>query len=799
MMGYQLSNFLSETPVPVELAAQLEATSLEGSTARLKIGTLRFTPVMHNYYGTLSETVQTDPTPGATASLQLDFCTPEIVRLRYAPGGTVPENATPMVVGSFTDPVAVTMRKTETSVTFETAALRIVFAREPFQISIYNLDGKLLWETRPLDLAPLRRPANQWSVWQQRWIFMHRYAYPLGIADHGDTRAAFVSVDLRHDEHIYGFGESFGRLDKRETFQKLWIEEAYNNYAAPSYKRVPFYMSTRGLGVYLNTSNYVGANVGDRDHTALSLTVRDTTFFDLYLIYGPTLKDILPRYTSITGAPAVPPKWSFGLWMGRISYNQQTQVETVAAELRARHIPCDVIHIDTDWYEHDWECDLKFSPTKFPDPAGMLAKLRALGLRVSLWQWPNMVITSEMFAEGLAGGYLAKRGNGKPYINTGFENDAGFIDYSNPEAVQWVQAKFRELFALGVAAIKTDFGEGAAPDAIYHSGKGAAMHNLYPLLYNKAIFEVTEEVWGKGIVWSRSAWAGSQRYPVHWNGDGIARWQDLPAVLRSILNFGLSGFPFYSHDIGGFNGIPDPELYIRWAQLGLFTSHARAHGNPPREPWLYGEQAETIFRQYDELRYRLMPYIYSEAVLCGQTSTPLLRPLLLDYPEDQTVYGVDDEYLFGRSLLVAPILTSDKQRHAYLPPGQWVNYWSKETVEGEQWIEIDAPLDMLPLYVRGGAILPYAPLMQYVDETPLDPLTVEIYAPASFESYTIYEEDGSWVAVAYRDIGQGLAVEVCHARGEVEVVVYWGDGSTVTERVPSGGTIVFIPHASTHQ
>ncbi|KAA3661017.1 MAG: alpha-xylosidase, partial [Chloroflexi bacterium] len=486
-----------------------------------------------------------------------------------------------------------------------------------------------------------------------------------------------------------------------------------------------------------------------------------------------TLKEILPGYTAVTGNPAVPPKWSFGLWMARISYSTQKQVEKVAADLRKHQIPCDVIHIDTDWYENDWECDLKFGKSKFPNPSDLMTELREQGFRVSLWQWPNMMLTSPMYKEGREGGYLVKKANGEPYHFTGFGPDAGMLDYSNPETVAWVKEKFRDLFRQGVAAIKTDFGEGLPPDGVYHSVPGESMHNLYPLLYNEAVFGVTEEMVGesKGIVWSRSAWAGSQRYPVHWSGDGVARYEDLACVLRAALSFGLSGFPFYSHDIGGFSGVPSPELYVRWAQLGMFGSHVRCHGAPPREPWAYGAEAERIFRQYDDLRYRLMPYIYSEAVKCGYTSLPMMRPLVLDYQDDPNTYTIDDQFLFGSSLLVAPILDETNQRRVYLPEGEWVNFWSKEILSGGKWLTADAPLDIMPLYVKAGTILPLGPKMQYVDERPLDPLTLEIHAPAATGQLTIHDEDRPDIEVSYRREGDKLHVDVSDTPGQVNVVV----------------------------
>ena len=776
---YELPAFLGRT-VPVEFASRLAGFEMgEGeASVVLRCATGRYEPEVYDYYGTRCETLFRSPGRGEEATLRLDFETDEILRLRYAPGPAVPENDTPMVVGRFGGPTKLRVTEDDERVSFETAAIRVVVEREPLRLVVYDLAGRVVWATKPVDIEPMRRSERQWDPDQERWLFLHRYAYPPGVAPGGagERPQAFASFDLRHDERVYGFGEGYGPLDRRGTRQKLWLQEAFSNASPASYKQVPFYLSSRGYGLFVNTSNALNFRVGELDHTAVSVTVEDAGFLDIYLVYGPSPEEILPRYTRITGQPAVPPKWTFGLWMSRITYSRQDEVEAVARKLRERRIPCDVLHLDTGWFAKESVSDLKFSEERFPDPAAMTEGLGDQGFRVSVWQWPNMVTDSEMFTEGRDGGYLAQRANGKPYLATGYDNDAGFIDYSNPEAVEWVKEKFRDLFRMGVAAVKTDFGEGAPAGAFYHGVPGEAMHNLYPLLYNRAVTEVTEEFAGagKGVVWSRSAWAGSQRYPVHWSGDGVARFEDLACVLRAALSFGMSGFPFYSHDIGGFVGVPSPELYVRWAQLGFFSSHARLHGAPPREPWEFGQMAEDVFRFYDELRYRLMPYIWSEAVECGLTSLPMIRPLFLDCGEDPNTHRIEDQYLFGRNLLVAPVLDEGHHRALYLPRGRWVDYWTKEVLEGGRWISRDAPLDTLPLYVRAGTVVPHGPLTQYVDESPLDPLTLEVYLPASEGSYTVRDEDRPDIPVRYAREGDALPIGVGPAPGAVELVVYGG-------------------------
>jgi len=804
---HEIPTFLPES-LPVELIASLEDIQQRGISILLSCRASRYKPEMHNFYGTNCEVTFQAAEPGAAMAVRLDFCTPEIMRVRCCPGNDVAEHNTPMVIGKFDQPVAVQMQQDEQRITLETSALRVVILREPWQMLVYDHEGRQVWATRPVDIEPLRRPAVQWNPAQERWLFLHRYAYPCGVHS-GDRQVSFASFDLHYDEHIYGLGEDFGRLDKRNIQRHLWLQEGFGNASPAAYKQTPFYMSSRGYGLFVNTSNAAHFNVGSLDHTALSVIVEDTNLLDFYLIYGPTFKDILPRYTAITGAPAVPPLWSFGLWMGRITYNSQQQVEQVAKELREHRIPCDVIHIDTGWYETEWVCDLEFSSQRFPDPKAMLGRLRQQGFRVCLWQLPNLVIESSLFLDAAEKGYLARRPYGKPYLFSGFLNDAGIIDYSNPEAVAWIKAKFTQLFESGVSVIKADFGEGAPPAALYHDTPGEAMHNLFPLLYNQAVFEATEAYHGKGqaLIWGRSAWAGSQRYPVHWSGDGIARYEDLACVLRSALSFGLSGFPFYSHDVGGFSGLPSPDLYARWIQLGVFSSHVRCHGQPPREPWEYGEQTETIFRKYLELRYRLLPYIYSEALECGRTSLPMLRSLALEYQNDPTTYHIEDQYLFGGSLLVAPILDETGRRKVYLPAGGWIDYWNKTLLHGPAWIEVVAPLDILPLYVKAGALIPYGPAMQYVGEKSCDPLTLELYAPVGEGGYIVQDDELGEIPIRYQQDGERLVIHTARTLGEIQINLYgqqphWAtvdDRALELKSLPHGGWNACFDGKTAHQ
>ena len=792
---HELRPFLGEV-AQVDLVARLASLRVEDAAVVMRCGTDRYTPLLQDYYGTVSETVFTAPDPGDDATVQVDFWSSSLLRVRFAPGDVVPDSPlppvpgfesslSPMVTGSPDQGVSLHVDELDDRVVICSETLELTVMRDPWRLELRSrLDRSLVWATRPVDIPGLRRARNQWNPPEQRWIFLHRYAYPLGVTRGGSRRAAFASFDLRHDERVVGFGESFGRLDKAGTSQELWLQEAFGNASPAAYKQVPWYVSDRGYGLLLHTSNALRVDVGSREHTVLSLTVDDTAALDWFVVVGKPAAAI-QGYTRLTGAPAVPPRWSFGFWLGRITFSRQDEVEAVAAQLRKRRIPCDVVHIDTGWFAIDYVCDLKFSPERFPDPSAMTRRLAEQGIKVCLWQWPNYTVSSPLFDEGVAGGYLAKRPSGHTYTFAGgYGEDAALIDFSNPRAVGWYQEQLRALFDLGIAAIKVDYGEGAPPDAVYAGVPSESMHNLYPLLYQNAVWQVAAEASarpespdGGPVIWARAGWAGSQRYPVHWSGDGVARFEDLACVLRAGLSIGLSGFPFYSHDVGGFSGNPSEELWVRWVQLGAFSSHIRAHGSPPREPWAYGDAGEELTRRYLELRSRLLPYLWTEAVRAAQTSLPIMRAMLVEFPDDPVAWSVDDQYLFGSSILVAPVLEEGATRRTvWLPPGEWFDFWTGERLVGPCHIDAEAALDVLPLFVRGGAVLPMGPVSQHVDEFACDPLELHTYGLRRDGEQQFQVGGATTVDVTWTIRGDGSPdVTWAGAPGEVRVFVHGGN------------------------
>lgn len=750
-LPFDLDQFAQDYDKPLQLVTRAHVLSQGTYSVTLRGDTTRFFRQYRDRYGTHVE-IACPSGAGTPVMMQVEFCTPEIVRVRMQVGRgeqliPLPANQTPMVVNDFaTRGFPVAMAYEGRTLVMQSSALRVTLTLDPWQMTFTDSDGQPLFRTLPAAVfqhPPTGESHRDGNSITDAWPWFFRGLFPLGFVRDDATQLTqvFETATLWHDEHFYGFGEKFSPLDKRGQSIPLWHANATGNTWPQSYKNIPFFVSTRGYGLFINSAYPIHYHLGDRSHTRYSIHVQHD-LLDYYFIYGPRIKDIVPRYTTITGAPSLPPLWSFGLWMSRMSYNSQAQVESIAEQLRAYDIPCDVIHIDTDWFERPWVNDLKFSSERFPDPAGMVRRLHEQGFRVTLWQLPYISTESCLYAEGIQEGFFAQAPDGSPYHIDGFFGPAAVIDFSNPKAVRWYQSKIRPLLEMGIAAIKTDFGEGAPPDARYAEVDGLAMHNLYPLLYNRAIFEITQETTGEGIVWGRSAYAGSQRYPVHWGGDPASLWDDLGNLWHGGLGLGLCGFPFWSVDIGGFAGTPSPELYIRWAEAGLFVTHPRAHGPIQREPWAFGERALHVFRHYAKLRYRLMPYVWSSAVKSVETSLPVMRPLVLDWQDDPTTFTIDDEWLFGEWLLVAPVLDERDWRLIYLPEGQWFDFWSNEIVNGPRWIRRNAPLEVLPLYVRAGAILPLAPDMAHTGEKPWDPLTLAIY-PSGESEFVLVDKDGA--------------------------------------------------------
>ena len=533
-----------------------------------------------------------------------------------------------------------------------------------------------------------------------------------------ETERATISFRCLPDECFAGTGERFRKLDlSGQTFQlKNQDGQGVNNRRC--YKNIPFYLSSRMYGVFYHTSDYCKLSLADHSTRSVQFLC-DRATLDVFLIGGRTPEEILRGYRMLTGFPQMPPLWSFGIWMSRMTYFSADEVEDICERLRKEHYPCDVIHLDTGWFRTDWLCEWKFNPERFPDPEGFIQRLKDKGFKVSLWQLPYVAKGAEQLEEAKEHKYIGPLLKEQASEGSNFSalDYAGTIDFTYDKAVNWYKnTLLKPLLDMGVKCIKTDFGENIHMDAVYQGMTPERLNNIYALLYQRAAFEVTKEVTGDGIVWARSAWAGCQRYPLHWGGDSESSWNGLAGSLKGGLHFGLSGFAFWSHDVPGFHSTPDfmnspldENVYMRWTQFGVFSSHIRYHGTCKREPWHYPAIAPIVKRWW-KLRYRLIPYIIEQSEQACRTGFPMLRALVFHHPDDRQCWHIDDEYYFGSEFLVAPVMNSEGKRNIYLPAGLWVNFFTGERLQGGRWYyNVEVPLDQMPVFVRPGSLIKLYP------------------------------------------------------------------------------------------
>ena len=565
----------------------------------------------------------------------------------------------------------------------------------PWRIVVKDAQGKILTQTR----HNIDNDSSQVKL------------LPFSFIKRGSDNSRSINpvLTLAPGERIYGCGESFTSLNKAGQKVHLSVTDPQGPETDGQYKPVPFFFSNRGYGIFMHTSAPVTCDFGASYIGANRLFMADEQM-DFFVFLGEP-KDILNEYTEITGKSPMLPLWSFGTWMSRITYFSQKEGLEIAKQLRAHKIPSDVIHFDTGWFGVDWQCDYQFAKDRFEDPVKMLKQLAKDGFHTCLWQLPYFTPKNRFFPEIIEKGMHVVNATG------GMPVEDAILDFSNPETVSWYQSKIAGLLKQGVSTIKCDFGEAAPYNGFYHSGKGGLYeHNLYPLRYNKALWEEVERNYpGEGIIWARSAWAGSQRYALHWGGDAATTNIGLLGDLRGGLSFGLSGFSFWSHDMGGFVTASPEDIYRRWLPFGFLSSHTRAHGAPPTEPWLISESFTDAFRDCAEMKYKLMPYVYAQAKDCSERGLPMVRALLVEFPHDKGAWLVEDEYMFGSQILVAPLLESGNSRDVYLPKGMWIDYQTGKVYEGG-YQTIEAGKIPAIILVRDGSLIPHVPLAQRTDE-----------------------------------------------------------------------------------
>ncbi|WP_421732793.1 alpha-xylosidase [Cellulomonas sp.] len=531
-------------------------------------------------------------------------------------------------------------------------------------------------------------------------------------------------------EHVYGLGERFGAFVKNGQSVDIWNEDG-GTASEQAYKNVPFYLSDAGYGVFVDHPGRVSFEVGSEAVSRTQFSVPGESL-EYYVIHGPTPKDVLRRYTALTGRPAQVPAWSYGLWLST-SFTTQYDEATVMSfvdGMAERGLPLSVFHFDCFWMRAYHWTDFTWDPATFPDPEGLLTRLHAKGLKVCVWINPYIAQRSALFDEGRAAGYLVTRADGSVWQTDQWQSGMGLVDFTNPDAVAWYQGYLRRLLVQGVDAFKTDFGERIPTDVVWHDGSDPErMHNHYTHLYNRAVFDVLEAERGEGeaVLFARSATAGGQQFPVHWGGDSESTFVSMAETLRGGLSLASSGFGFWSHDIGGFEGVPDAAVFKRWLPFGLLSSHSRLHGSDSyRVPWAFDEEAVDVTRLFTRLKLSLMPYLARLGQDAHTSGVPVMRPMVLEFPDDPGAATVDTQYMLGENLLVAPVFTADGTVDVYVPEGTWTSLLSGEQVTGPRWVRERHDYSSIPLYVRPDSVLPVGARSDRPDYTWADGVTLHL-------------------------------------------------------------------------
>lgn len=610
------------------------------------------------------------------------------------------------------------------------------------------------------------------------------------------TRYITYQLQLGVGEKLYGLGERFGPFVKNGQSIDMWNDDGGTG-SELTYKNIPFFLSSKGYGVFIPSSSLISYEIQSERTTRVNILIPGEQL-SMYLIHGPSPKAILEKYTTLTGRPALPPKWTFGLWLST-SFTTEYDATTVNQFLdgmKERDIPVSVFHYDCFWMKGFEWCDFEFDKDYFPDAASDLKALKERGLHICVWINPYIAQESSIFDEGASKGYFIKKADGSVWQYDYWQAGMGFVDFTNPEAWNWYQEKLGKLIDLGVDSFKTDFGERIPTgDAVYFDGSDPAkMHNYYPFLYNKATFEVIERKLGKNeaAVFARSATAGVQRFPVHWGGDPYSTFEAMAETLRGGLSLALSGFGYWAHDIGGFEGNPDPALYKRWIAFGLMSSHSRLHGsNSYRVPWIIDPtgEAEKVLAKFVKFKHTNMPYLFAQARIAHNKGIPMLRATFLEFPDDASSWTVDTQYFLGSEILVAPVFNGEGDVEYYIPEtkGQWYGLFDGKLRTGGKFLKESHDFFSLPSLLKPSGAIVRGAVDDKVDYDWASHFTLLVNASASVDEKLIdipnWEDCGGDNKVSLKlSISETeLVAEVIHGTAD--------DWSLSIVAVPNVGTV----------
>lgn len=586
---------------------------------------------------------------------------------------------------------SLTAEENETQLIIHSGSLRMEIEKESGIFAFYRGSEKITSSGKK-DLAYMK---TDW----------HGLAYDKGPDDAYMREQLSLSVG----ELIYGLGERFSAFVKNGQSIDIWNEDGGTS-TQQAYKNIPFYVSNKGYGVFVNHPEKVSFEVATENVAKVEFSVPGENL-DYYIINGPTMKEVLMHYTDITGKPSLPAPWTFGLWLSTsftTNYDEETVNRFVDGMLE-RGIPLSVFHFDCFWMKDFSWCDFTWDSRVFPDPVGMIKRLKAKGLKICVWINSYVGQESSIFKEGVEGGYFIKRPNGDVWQWDLWQPGLAIVDFTNPKACEWYAGKLEALLDMGVDCFKTDFGERIPTDVVYYDGSDPKkMHNYYTYLYNKTVYEVLKKKKGEkeAVLFARSATVGGQKFPVHWGGDCWSDYESMEQSLRGGLSLTSSGFGYWSHDIGGFECTSTPDVYKRWCAFGLLSSHSRLHGSTSyRVPWLYDEESVEVVRYFTKLKARLMPYLYRNAIETSRTGIPMMRSMALEFTEDKNCAYLANQYMLGDSLLVAPIFNEDSMAEYYLPEGKWTSLLTGEEKAGGRWYREKHGYLSIPLYVKAGSII----------------------------------------------------------------------------------------------
>lgn len=638
----------------------------------------------------------------------------------------------------------------EKEIIIKSGTLKLVITKQNWSM-MYIRENETLTKSGAQDLAYMK---TDWK----------------GLAyDEGGEENTYMrqQLSLSVGELIYGLGERFTPFVKNGQTVDIWNQDGGTS-TEQSYKNIPFYISNKGYGVFVNHPEKVSFEVGTEHVTKVEFSVEGESL-DYFFINGPTMKEVLERYTDLTGKPSLPAPWTFGLWLSTsftTNYDEATVTSFVDGMLE-RGIPLQVFHFDCFWMKDFNWCDFTWDSRVFPDPVGMIKRLKEKGLKICVWINPYIGQESTMFHEGVEGGYFLKRPNGNVWQWDMWQPGMAIVDFTNQKASEWYSAKLEALLDMGVDCFKTDFGERIPTDVVYADGSDPVkMHNYYSYLYNKAVYDLLERKRGKGeaVLFARSATVGGQKFPVHWGGDCWSDYESMEESLRGGLSLMMSGFGFWSHDIGGFESTSTPDVYKRWAAFGLLSSHSRLHGSTSyRVPWAYDEEAVNVVRFFTKLKISIMPYLYKTAIETSKSGVPTMRSMVLEFNEDRTCHYLDKQYMLGDSILVAPIFNENGLAEFYLPAGIWTNYFTGEKVEGSRWIKEKHGYLSIPFMIRENSIIGIGACEDRADYDYADGVELRIYEliEGKERQTVVYGMNGS----------KDLEIKMIKAKGQITINV----------------------------